>query len=237
MTKNTKLPPRPTHLKAVIGPNLRPVLAVVFGLFALLTVNAVYLLAVRLLEGATGQTYQNWLFLYMFLGHLILGLLFIVPVLIFGIGHLRRAKDRPNRRAVKVGYALFTTALILLASGIVLTRIEGIFEVKDPAVRSVAWWLHVITPLVAAWLFVLHRLAGKRIRWRVGLRWAGVAAVFAALMLVLQAQDPRRWNMEGPASGERGGGFCCRYRLPAVCDQFVYALTQTGLHRTVSLLV
>lgn len=192
-----------TRLRAVIGPNLRPVLAVVFGLFALLTVNAVYLLAVRLLEGATGRTYQNWLYLYMFLGHLILGLLFIVPVLIFGIGHFRRAKDRPNRRAVTVGYALFTTALVLLVSGLVLTRIEGIFEVKDPAVRSVAWWLHVITPLVAAWLFVLHRLAGKRIRWKVGLRWAGVAAAFALVMLVLQAQDPRRWNMEGPESGEQ----------------------------------
>lgn len=206
MDETTSTPePRsaPTRLRAVIGPNLRPILAVVFGLFALLTVNSVYLLAVRLLEGATGRTYQNWLYLYMFLGHLLLGLLFIVPVLIFGIGHMRRAKDRPNRRAVQVGYALFVTALVLLASGVVLTRLEGVFEVKDPAVRSVAWWLHVLTPLIAGWLFVLHRLAGKRIRWRVGLRWAGVAAAFALVMLVLQAQDPRRWNMEGPESGEQ----------------------------------
>ena len=124
-------------------------------------------------------------------------------VLVFGIGHMRNAYNRPNRRAVKVGYALFATALILLVSGIVLTRLEGVIVVKDPTVRSVAYWAHVITPFVAAWLFVLHRLAGKRIRWEVGRRWAIVALVFAAVMLVWQSQDPRSWNVEGPESGEK----------------------------------
>ena len=196
-------PTRPRRLRAVIGPRLRPVISIVFGLFALLVVNSAYLVGVRLLEWSTGETYQNWLYLLMFLGHLVLGLLLIVPVILFGIGHWRRAHDRPNRRAVKVGYALFATALVLLATGVVLTRIEGVLEVKDPAVRTVAWWLHVLTPLVAVWLFVLHRLAGKRIRWKVGLRWAAVAGAFALVMVVLQAQDPRRWNVEGPESGEQ----------------------------------
>lgn len=189
--------------RAVVGPRLRPVLAAAFGLFALLSVNAAYLLAVRLLEATTGQTYQNWFYLYMFLVHLVLGLLLVVPVLIFGFGHMARARHRPNRRAVKVGYALFGVALVLLVTGLVLTRIEGVFEVRDPATRSIAWWLHALSPLVAAWLFVLHRLAGKRIRWQVGLRWAAVAAVVAGGMVVLQAQDPRRWNVQGPASGEQ----------------------------------
>jgi len=195
--------PQGTKLRAVIGPRLRPVISIVFGLFALLVVNSAYLVAVRMLEWTTGQTYQNWLYLLMFLGHLVMGLLLVVPVLLFGVGHWRRAHDRPNRRAVKVGYALFATALVLLATGVVLTRIEGVIEVKDPAVRSIAWWLHVLTPLVAVWLFVLHRLAGKRIRWKVGLRWAAVAGAFALVMVVLQAQDPRRWNVVGPESGEQ----------------------------------
>jgi tetratricopeptide (TPR) repeat protein len=207
MTTPTPPPdaPRPTgrRLRNVIGPRLRPVLGVVFGLFALLTVNAVYLLGVRVVENATGQTYQNWLYIIMFLFHLVLGLVFIVPVLIFGIGHMLRARKRPNRRAVRVGYALFAVSLVLLISGVVLTRIEGVLEVKDPAVRSVAWWLHVLTPLAAAWLFVIHRLAGKRIRWKTGARWAVVAAAFAGVMLILQVQDPRRWNVEGPESGEQ----------------------------------
>jgi tetratricopeptide (TPR) repeat protein len=195
-------PPRRRYVPAV-GPRLQKLLFVVFGLFALLTVNSVYLLAVRSLEASTGRTYQNWFSLVMFLGHLVLGLAIVVPVVLFGLAHMRNAWHRPNRRAVRAGLALFATALVLLASGIVLTRIEGVLVVKDPAVRSVAYWLHVATPLVAAWLFVLHRLAGRRIKWRVGARWAAVAAVFAGVMLALHSLDPRDWNVQGPASGEQ----------------------------------
>jgi len=201
-TRDTQTPARRRYVPAV-GPKLKKLLQVVFGLFALLAVNSLYLVGVRVLEAATGNTYQNWFYIGMFLFHLVLGLLIVVPVVFFGIAHWRKAKDRPNRRAVKVGYALFTTALLLLASGIVLTRIEGVIVVKDPTVRSLAYWLHVVTPIVAAWLFVLHRLAGQKIRWKVGARWAVVAAVFAGVLLVLQAQDPRSWNVEGPKSGEQ----------------------------------
>ncbi len=186
-----------------VGPRLRKLLAVVFGLFALLAVNATYLVGVSLLEWVRGVTYQNWFYQVMFLIHLALGLLIVLPVVIYGIIHIRNAHNRPNRRAVWVGVALFAVALALLASGIVLTRLEGIIVVKDPAVRSVAYWAHVASPVAAAWLFVLHRLAGRRIKWRVGLRWAAVAAVFGGGLLILQAQDPRRWNVEGPASGEQ----------------------------------
>jgi tetratricopeptide (TPR) repeat protein len=190
---------------------------VVFGLFALLAVNSFYLSGVRVAEAATGETYQNWFYISMFLLHLAVGGLFVVPVIWFGLAHMRNARNRPNRRAVKVGYALFGTAVVLLFSGIVLTRIEGVITVNDPAVRGVAYWLHVLAPLVAAWLFVLHRLAGRRINWRIGGRVAVAAVVLVGVALVLQFQDPRAWNVEGPESGEQyffpslartaGGGF------------------------------
>ncbi|TNF74378.1 MAG: hypothetical protein EP299_07210 [Acidobacteria bacterium] len=195
-------PSRSKYLPAV-GPRLEKLLALVFGLFALLAVNATYLGGVTFLEWLTGTTYQNWFYLVMFLVHLSLGLLIILPVVLFGIFHIRNAYNRPNRRAVWVGYALYTVALTMLASGIVLTRIEGVIVVKDPTLRSVAYWAHVICPLVAGWLFVLHRLVGRRIDWRVGRRWAVAAAVFAGILLVIQAQDPRRWNVAGPESGEQ----------------------------------
>ena len=186
-----------------VGPRLRRLLALVFGLFALLAVNAAYLVGVTLLEWATGRTYQNWFYLVMFLVHLVLGLSLVLPFVGFGLIHIRNARRRPNRRAVYVGFGLFAAGLALIASGVVLTRIEGIIVVKDPTVRSFAYWTHVLTPLAAVWLFILHRLAGRRIRWRVGLRWTVVAVGFAALMLIVQAQDPRRWNQQGPESGER----------------------------------
>ncbi len=195
--------PARRRYRPAIGPRLKPLLWVVFGLFALLAVNSFYLSGVRVAEAATGETYQNWFYISMFLLHLAVGGLFVVPVIWFGLAHMRNARNRPNRRAVKVGYALFGTAVVLLFSGIVLTRIEGVITVNDPAVRGVAYWLHVLAPLVAAWLFVLHRLAGKRINWRIGARVAVAAVVLVGVALVLQFQDPRGWNVEGPATGEQ----------------------------------
>ncbi len=194
---------RRIRYKQAVGPRLRKLLGVVLGLFALLAVNAVYLLGVSVLEWAQNATYQNWFYMVMFLAHLVLGALIVVPVIVYGVIHMRNTHNRPNRRAVYVGYALFGVALVLLVSGIVLTRLEGVIVVKDETVRSVAYWAHVVTPLLAAWLFILHRLAGTRIRWHVARRWAVVAAVFAGIMLLLQANDPRRWNVAGPESGEQ----------------------------------
>ena len=195
--------PKKRRYRKAIGPRLSKVLAVVFGLVALLTINSTYLIGVSALESLTGRTYQNWFYMNMFFVHLILGLLLLLPVLIFGFVHMFNTYDRRNRRAVKVGYGLFAVTLLLIISGVILTRLEGIIVVKDEAVRSVAYWIHVITPLVAVWLFVLHRLAGKRIKWEVGRRWAVVAAAFAAVLLLWQAQDPRQWDVEGPESGEQ----------------------------------
>ncbi|MHC4992321.1 MAG: multiheme c-type cytochrome, partial [Planctomycetota bacterium] len=174
----------------------------VFALFAVLAVNSVYLVSVTI----AGARFQNYFYQWMFLVHLALGLAIVLPVVIFGIVHICNARHRPNRRAIRAGFALFATALCLLLTGFVLLRLDAFgvrLEVNDPLARSTAYWAHVLSPLVAIWLFVLHRLAGRRIRWRVGVGWAGVAALFAAVMLLVQSQDPRAWNVAGPASGEQ----------------------------------
>jgi Flp pilus assembly protein TadD len=186
-----------------VGPKLRKLLYLVLGLFAVLTFNAAYLGTITFSEWVTGDTYQDYFYQYMFLLHLALGLLVIIPVVVYGIIHIRNAHDRPNRRAVSVGYALFTMALILLASGLVLTRGLPLVEIRQPVAREIAYWLHVAAPLLVAWLFILHRLAGPRINWRFGGLVAGATALFAVAMLTLQAQDPRQWNVAGPASGEK----------------------------------
>jgi tetratricopeptide (TPR) repeat protein len=168
-----------------VDARLGRLLGAVFLLFALLAVNSVYLGAITLLEQAGDAIYQDYFYLLMFLLHLLLGLLLVVPLLLFAVAHMRRAWRRPNRYAVRAGIALFTGALLLLASGLVLTRF-GFLEVNDPLIRRISYWVHIISPLAVAWLFVLHRLAGPPIRWHSGARWALAAAAFAAVMVGLQ---------------------------------------------------
>jgi hypothetical protein len=122
----------------------------------------------------------------MFFAHLVLGLVLILPFLVFALGHMRRAIQRPNRAAIRAGIALFVSALVLLLTGLLLTRFP-FFELNDPAIRRAGYWIHVLSPFVVIWLFVLHRLAGPPIHWRSGLRWSALALGFAALMVVLQA--------------------------------------------------
>jgi hypothetical protein len=193
---SSTMPPGRQRYVPAVGPRLKRLLAIIFFLFAVITVNSVYLVSVTI----AGVEFQNWFYLIMFLVHLGLGLALVLPVVAFGVLHIRNAWKRPNRRAVRAGLALFATSLVVLATGFVLlVRFDG----QQPLARTIAYWLHVIGPLVAIWLFVLHRLAGTRIRWRVGLGWAGVAAVFAGVMVVVHRADPRAWNVAGPASGER----------------------------------
>jgi hypothetical protein len=185
----------------VVGKRLGRLLALVFALFSVLAVNSVYLASVT----ALGVRFQSWFYLVMFGLHLVLSLALIGPVLIFGAVHIANAWQRPNRRAIRAGLALFAVANLVFLSGLVLTRVDlgGLrFELNHPTGRATAYWIHVLAPLVAAWLFVLHRLAGRRIRWRVGASWAALAAAFAGGMLALHAQDPRDWDVAGSQSGE-----------------------------------
>src|ERR1051326_4963915 len=154
-------PPKKRYVRAV-GPRLRVLLFFIFGLVAVVGANSAYLASITFLEWIKKETYQNYFYQLMFLAHLVLGLLLIVPFIIFGLLHIKNAHDRPNRRAVRVGYGLFVVSLVLLFSGIALTRLD-FFEIKNPTIRSASYWAHVITPLLTVWLYILHRLAGPRI--------------------------------------------------------------------------
>ena len=170
------------NTNGVIGPGSRKVLPLVFLLFALTFVNSVYLLSITLLEHYSGHVYQNYIYMLMFLLHLLLGLLLVLPFCVFATLHIRRAIHRDNRYAIRAGIALLITAVALLLSGIVLTRF-GFFEIDDPKIREPLYWLHVIAPLVLIWLFILHRLAGRPINYQPAWRWLVTTAVFVTVML------------------------------------------------------
>ena len=193
-------PSRKKRYVRVVGPRLRVLLFSIFMLFALLGANSAYLSIITFLEWFNGETYQNYFYQFMFLAHLLLGLLIILPILFFGFFHIKNAWNRPNKRAAKVGYALFAISLVLLLSGLALMRLEG-FEIKSPDMRAAMYWAHVITPFLAVWLYVLHRLAGPKIKWKTGASWALAVGVVVILMVSLHTQDPRKWNIAGPKEG------------------------------------
>jgi tetratricopeptide (TPR) repeat protein len=191
--------PKKKYVRAV-GPRLRKLLYLIFVLVALLFANSGYLASVTFLEWYSGQTYQDFFYQRMFLVHLAVGLALVLPLIIFGFTHMWISKDRRNRRAIRIGYALLIMSLIVLATGILLMRVGG-FDLRQPLARSTVYWLHVATPLLAIWLYWLHRLAGPRIKWRLGLGFSGLSLVVIVAMVALQLQDPRKWNAVGPDTG------------------------------------
>lgn len=191
------VPRRRKKYVPAVTPRLRVVLVMVFGLFALLAANSVYLASITVLEAVTQKTYQDYFYLLNFLLHLVLGFLLLLPFTIFAFFHTLATMKRRNRVAVRMGYALLSVCVILLVSGILLTRIAGIFELKQPFVRQAVYWAHVIAPLAGIWLYWLHRLAGPPIKWRVGLSYGGIVAAVVVAMLFVKSQDPQKWATAG----------------------------------------
>ena len=198
MQTKPKKPYRPA-----ITPRLKPVYAIVLTITALLGANSIYLVSVTLLESTTQESHQGFFYQYMFLGHLVLGLMLLVPFLYFAISHMRNTWQRKNRAAVRMGYVLFTTWIAMLGSGLLLTRL-GPLEIRDEAARAVFYWTHVITPIVAIWAYCLHRLAGPPIKWRRGVGYIALLLVVSAAAIAMHKIDPRGWYQ---AESSEGAGY------------------------------
>lgn len=206
-----------------VTPRLRIALTLVFALFALLAANSIYLSGITALEYATGKGLQDFFYQCMFLLHLVLGFLLLAPFIIFIYFHLIATMRRKNRNAVRVGYVLMAICFTLLISGLLLTRIPGLLELKQPLVRQVVYWLHVITPLLAVWMYVIHRLAGPPIKWKVGLTYMGIVGVVVGALVMLKLRDPRDFAAIGSPSSKtyfepslvrtRGGNFIPEHAL------------------------
>lgn len=209
-TLNSSTAPRPARAVVIpaVGPRLRILMWIVFALIALLGANSVYLASVTYLSWNSGQTYENWFYMLMFGGHLVLGVILLVPFLAFVFIHLFNTRLRKNKRAIRVGYALLIASLVVLVSGVLLMRIDlggrgSVFVIKSAATRSIVYWAHIAAPLVCVWLYWLHRLAGPKIKWKLGLAYLGAVSVASIAMISLHNQDPRQWNQAGPKEGAK----------------------------------
>lgn len=184
-----------------IGKRLKRLLFVVFALLSLLCANSLYLATITFLEWQRGETYQNQFYMVMFLGHVVLGLIFLLPFIVFGLIHMLTARKRKNKRAIRVGYALFSVSLVVLGSGLLLVRVGEIFDLKHPSTRSLVYWIHVVCPVVTIWLYWLHRLVGQKIKWKLGIAYGAIAIASVAFMVSMHTQDPREWNKIGSIDG------------------------------------
>ena len=135
--------------RSAVGPRVRRLLIVVMVGAAALAANSIYLALITFLEWATGRPLQNYFYQYMFLAHLAMGLVIVVPFIVFVVLHFLAARHRRNRMALRTGYALGGIGLALLATGLILVRF-GWFEIRDPRPRAIVYWLHALLPLVAA---------------------------------------------------------------------------------------
>lgn len=166
-------------MQLVVTNPMRRLLLAVLVAVAVLIINSVYLATVSLIQWWTNEPLENAFYQSMFLFHLVLGLGVVLPALVFIGMHLRRAIQRPNRIAVRLGLATFISILIVFVSGIALTRGLPMFELREPTSRQIVYWLHVIAPVAAIWLFLLHRLVGPKIRWRGGVVVAAVSVLLS----------------------------------------------------------
>ncbi|HEY7329137.1 MAG TPA: tetratricopeptide repeat protein [Gemmataceae bacterium] len=187
-----------------IGPRLKILLFIVFAATAVLGVTGIYLLSIDVLERLSQRTYTNQFTLQMFVIHILVGLAFIVPFLVFGCTHLLTARKRKNRLAVKLGISLFISGILVVVTGLALIQLSGLPQLPTGSVaRWAVYVLHAALPVAAVVLYVLHRRAGPDIQWKYGYFWGGGVAVFVASMIVLHLQDPRAWFAVGPREGEK----------------------------------
>ena len=94
MDSQKRNPRRSGPRGAVVTSGLRWWLRVVLLLFGILCIDSLYLVATDLAAWISGESREDGLYLWAFLAHLVLGLMILVPFVIYGIGHARRGRFR-----------------------------------------------------------------------------------------------------------------------------------------------
>jgi tetratricopeptide (TPR) repeat protein len=188
-----------------IGPRLKVLLALIFAAVGLLGATGAYLIFIRALNWLNDpKTYTTIFTIWMFTVHVAVGLLIALPFLVFGFTHLASARHRKNRLAVRLGITLFITGILTLLSGLALNQFPSMPQIPTETLTRVAiFWLHVLAPVVAVVLYVLHRRAGPDIKWSWGYSWGAAVGAFVVVMFFMHSQDPQKWGLPGPKEGEQ----------------------------------
>ena len=175
---------------APITPLLHWVLRLLYVLTGVLTATAAYLGGVSAAEAVRGASFQGYVYQWTVLLHLAAGLLVVVPFLGFALAHALAARTHPNRRAARMGYGLAALAAVVLVSGLALMRVAGI-DLRQPGLRAVVYWAHVLAPFGVAWAFLNHRRRGRAVSTSAAWTWAVATAALVALTAAIDARTSR----------------------------------------------
>lgn len=194
---------RPAPYAPTVGPRLRMLLFTVFAVFAFLGASGAYLVTITALNYSQApRNFTTPTLFWVFLAHIVVGVLGTLPFIAFGAWHWWTARQRPNRVAVRLGILLFLAGLLVCLSGFALIQLDGFPQMPtDSIARSVVYWLHLILPLAAIWIYVAHRRAGPRIQWHLARAWGGAVGAVIIAMVAMHYQEPQKWFREGPKEG------------------------------------
>lgn len=175
-----------TQNKWFVSKTLRIVLGVAIILAIYMFANTLYLLLNRLSDVANiefftaGKTSIPALFQVMILSHTGVGILLVLLMLFFAVAHLPRVWRMYRKKSGITGIAYIVLGLTL--------GITGLFILTSAASRenNWAWWLHVISALLAPTGYILHRLTSYRNKpAREAFKYFGVAVLGSLIVLVV----------------------------------------------------
>ena len=159
-----------------------------------LIVNGIYLALISLGEFLFDRALQDPGYQLMFAIHLLIGLGLLVVFAVYVAGHLSSVSRIRNPMARKWGYGLVSISLIVLVSGVFLTRgIEG-FSLKDPWLRALIYALHVALPVLAVWVFRAHLKVGRGFRLVISTPWIVAVLLLGLGPVVYSALGNAKFN-------------------------------------------
>ncbi len=167
--------------KGILAPWQRRLYVVLLAAVGLMAANSIYLLAFTKISS---------FFMAMLLVHLVLGVLLVVPFLVFALSHgPRMYRAIRNTRAKAAGIAIVLLAASCVVTGVVMA-LDGATLTNRPV-----YVVHLASIPLALVAFVLHRRAAvHQLHFRRLAQWGGAVAAFLVVMGLMHKLEkpPRR---------------------------------------------
>ncbi len=144
----------------LLSPLLKQLHRLLWIAFIFLSLGGFYLAIITFSEWLSDTILQGVFYQWMFVSHLLMGLVVIIPGVYFIADHLRRGWRRPNRNAVYLGLGLASTVLLIFITGVLLIRFDGFPDINGSP-RQLNYWLHILLPIAIILLYRYHRKLGR----------------------------------------------------------------------------